>query len=98
MAKFRTLTDEDVAHLTQLGYPEKEIKQIARAARKAITTYRLFAGDFTRRISREEAIEILGRKTWLSGLCRSAFHYTSVRENDDNSKTVHFDSSRLFKD
>ncbi|AAK79136.1 hypothetical protein BJV85_002835 [Clostridium acetobutylicum] len=43
----------------------------------------------------KKALEVLGRKTYLSGICRSAFYWSAVRNN--NSEEVYFDSSKLFK-
>lgn len=48
------------------------------------------------RITREKVIELLGRRQYLSGIARSAFHSTAVRETE-NGEFVHFDSSKLFK-
>ena len=73
---------------------EEDKEQIKRALK--CTKYKL-CGDYTTTpISRKEAIEILGKEMFASGLERSSFHWTAARTNKD--KTVLFDSSDLFKD
>ena len=73
---------------------EEEKEQIKRALK--CTKYKL-CGDYTTTpISRKEAIEILGKEMFVSGLERSTFHWTAARTNED--KTILFDSSSLFKD
>lgn len=91
------LTKEDKNLLSGWGYPEDDFEQIERALAKTKTTYELFNDENNedKEISREEAIEILGRETYLSGIGRSAFHWSSVRENEEGQK-VYFDSSKLF--
>ena len=89
------LTNEDKALLLDWGYPEEDFAQIEEAFQKSKTTYEL--GDF--RISREEAIRLLGRRQYLSGVARSAFHRTAAREvpMSTSGEVVYFDSSKLFK-
>ena len=73
---------------------EKDKEQIKRALK--CTKYEL-CGDYTTTpISRKEVIDILGEEMFVSGLERSAFHWTAARTNKD--KTVLFDSSSLFED
>jgi len=49
-----------------------------------------------KKISREDAIKILGMETYLSGIARSAFHWSACRENEKGD-IVSFDSSKLFE-
>ena len=44
----------------------------------------------------DEAVIILGREEFLSGISRSAIHYTASRESKGHS-IVSFDSSKLFQ-
>lgn len=83
------LTSEDKKMLTNWGHKSSDFKQIERATNK--TKYEL-NGD---RISLTEALGVLGRETYLSGISRSAFHWSACRENE-KGQTVHFDSSKLF--
>jgi len=48
------------------------------------------------RITARQAVKLLGRKQFLSGISRSAFHWNCSRETDDGG-TVELDSSRLFR-
>lgn len=86
------LTDQDKMWLRDIGHDEKDFSQIEDAMHKRYTTYEL-DGEA---ISREQAIDILGRETYLSGISRSAFHYTAARKTDDG-RTVYFDSTKLFR-
>ena len=86
------LTNEDNEYLRKLGYEDKDFKQIIMAMK--VTTYKLDIGG---RISRKRAIELLGRENFLSGISRSAFHYTAYRIVPETTCGMLFDSSRLFK-
>ena len=50
-------------------------------------------------IPRERALDLLGRRKYLSGIARSAFHYMAARAvgESEESGVVYFDLSRLFK-
>lgn len=89
----RIVTKEDVVYLSKLGYSKKEIDQIKYAA---IRTKYVHGSKL---ISATKAIEILGKEEFLSGLCRSAFHYTALREPLDKNdfNMVLFDSSEMFR-
>ena len=50
------------------------------------------------RISAEKASKLLGREAYLSGLSRSAFHWSASRDIGDSGNTVSFDSSSLFQE
>lgn len=84
------LTQDDKALLIKWGHTEHDFAQIEEATRR--TTYS-YCGE---RINREKAISLLGREQYLSGIARSAFHYTAMRETEDD-QAVYFDSSSLFK-
>ena len=81
------LTKEDKALLKSWGHSEDDFSQIEKATNKTMTTYELSC----KRILREDAIQILGRAEYLSGIARSAFHGSASREN------IYFDSSNLFR-
>lgn len=89
------LTDADKKLLICWGHTEKDFRQIEEAFQKNKTKYKL--GSV--RISRDEAIRILGRRQYLSGISRSAFHYTAAREvpMSMSGEVVYFDSSALFR-
>lgn len=85
------LTKDDKAILMEFGYPNEDLRQIEKAIGK--TKYTLSSGN---RVSAERAVELLGRRTYLSGIARSAFHRTAVRQVENSKETVFFDSSKLF--
>ena len=77
---------------------DEDIGQLEEAA--DVTEYTVIDklhGDKERKITRLGAIRLVGREGWLSGLVRSAFHWTAMRETKDGSRYVYFDSSRLFR-
>lgn len=88
-------TEFDRAYLREHHHePDEAIRQIEAAVSK--TVYSLEIKGKSTKISREKAIEILGRERWLSGMDRSAFHRSSVCSTDDGDKTVYFDSRKFF--
>lgn len=86
------LTNRDKEILSVWGYSGEDIIQIEEATRK--TVYELNGKE---RISYQEAIKLIGRKAFLSGICRSAFHWTASRYTKDKNDFVSFDSSKLFQ-
>lgn len=74
----------------------EDLPQIEEAA--DCTTYEVMRnGDEKgKKITRTGAIRLLGRDAWLSGLVRSAFHWTACRILDER-RVVYFDSHELFK-
>ena len=94
------LTEKDKADLLSLGVPPEDFWQISEAALPKYTKYSVYAKESEKgkRISRDEAIRLLGRKEWLSGLSRSAFHFTACRDTLDGTSFVLFDSHKLFAD
>ena len=89
------LTNVDKEMLLNNGYTEEDFPQIEAAMLKKNTKYKL--ND--KLISREEAITILGREKYVSGISRSAFHWSAVRPVKEGSdkELVYFDSSNLFR-
>lgn len=87
------LTETDKITLGKWGYTEKDILQIEKAIR--VSKYHLYrkqGKDMP--ISSGKALELLGREKFLSGMARSAFHGSAMRE--DNNMSISFDSTRLF--
>lgn len=84
------LTEQDKQILRDFGHPESDIRQLCEAARRCKHT-----DEHGNRITAEKAVEMLGRKTWLSGISRAAFHWNCGREN--NGYYVSFDCSAMFK-
>ena len=104
MAKTMKLTGSDKQYLLENVYNgvtktlEEDLPQIEEAA--DLTTYKLFEDKRDRgMITRNAAIELVGREMWLSGIARSAFHWTACRQvlsNPDRSYVM-FDSRKLFR-
>lgn len=83
-----TRTDKDM--LADMGHPESDLGQIEEATRKTLYEYDGME------IKRDEAIALLGRKSYLAGIARSAFHWSAAQITPEG-KHVFFDSSRLFE-
>lgn len=92
------MTTQDREYLLECGsYSESDFRQIEQAMRGRNTAY----AHGLKRISRKEAMELLGRERYLSGISRSAFHWTAavpVKDGDPSKGVVYFDSRRLFKE
>ena len=86
------LTEQDKTQLLDWGYTEQDFSQIEAAMNAHNTHYTLNGSP----IDRAQVIFLLGQKTYLSGIARSAFHWSAVREMVDGRR-VYFDSSNLFK-
>lgn len=88
------LTSEDKTLLRQWGYDDKDFPQIELAMQAHCTKYKLR----NKVISHEQALDLLGRRKYLSGIARSAFHFTAARTigESEESGVIQFDSSRLF--
>lgn len=93
----RKLSEEDKKLLLEWGHLEEDISQIERALSKTSYTVTDIGTGISKNIGAEEAKDILGNKAFLSGISRSAFHYTSSRETDDGL-VISFDSSSLFRE
>ncbi len=93
------LSADDMKLLKSWGYPESDFRQIQEAmGRKTkLTLSHRQKKVPNRKISHKEARQLLGDEDYLSGISRSAFHWTSLREVDEQY-FVFFDSSALFKD
>lgn len=85
------LTDADKDVLLDLGHDVRDFPQIEMATHASRTTYQFLS----QMITRENAIELLGRERYLAGISRSAFHWTSS-QNTDDGEPVYFDSCKLF--
>ena len=83
------LTDEDKKILLEWGNREEELDQIELEANVCEFT-QCYKSKPDRKITRDEAIKILGRKQFLSGIDRAAFHWNCGREN--GNRYVHFES------
>ena len=86
------LTEEDKKFLREEMFEdERSILQIEKAIQKTI-----FEID-GKRISADEVISLIGRKNFLCGMDRSAFHADAVQHTPDG-KELYFDSRPFFKE
>ena len=92
----KKLSKEHQEIILNFGYPERDLVQIEKALK--YTDFELYDQSETEdeKITIDKAIEILGEELFLSGICRSAFHWSATRESKKRQK-VYFNSSRLFK-
>lgn len=84
------LLTEDKKILKEWGISSEDFEQINMAIKKTKFTVN------NKRITLTKVLEILDRKTFLSGISRSAFHWSCTREGYKGI-IVSFDSSALFK-
>lgn len=97
------LGKSDKEMLLDLGYDEADIKQISSVVSKTVYTYYSSSTSNsglvrTQKISSEKAKSLLGDRDFLTGLARSAFHFTASRTVGDKkgAEYILFDSSGLF--
>lgn len=88
------LTKKEIEILYGYGYPDEDIPQIEEAISKT-KYYDCDNLGHEKRISIKKAKELLGIESFLSGIARSAFHFTSFREYND-THGIFFDSYNLF--
>ena len=89
------LSKSDKAVLQSIGYTKDDFPQIQRALSR--TDFLLTDPNGRKTITAEEALVLLGQKSFLSGLGRSAFHRSASREMSDSTCVVSFDSSKLWR-
>lgn len=77
------LNKKDEVALLEMGNLEKDLVQLRMAAQKANIQYE---GE---KISHQKAIELLGRRVYLTGISRCAFHASAVRQTPEG-KVVYF--------
>lgn len=87
------LSEADCEILSSMGVPQSDFDQIERARSRRNTIYSIRG----KVITQSDAIRVLGRREYLSGIARSAFHYTCVRNAPDGTP-VFFDSKNLFRE
>ena len=94
------MTKSDKEYLLSIGVPEEDWEQMEAASKK--TKFYLFSDDDRTandiRLSQKEVINKVGRNGFWSGISRSAFHWSAVRECPDGKNIIYFDSSTFFKE
>ena len=87
------LTSNDKEILRNMGYVDWDLQQIEEASK--VTSYTLCAPE-ERVISEMEALEFMGRKTFLSGLARSTFSGSAYRKCLERKWIVRINSDCFF--
>ena len=85
------LTKKEKEILLSFGHLPEDFPQIEYAMAKTI-----YILNDNEKITIKKAKELLGIEKFLSGISRSAFHYTSTRITDNND-VISFDSSKIFE-
>lgn len=92
------LTKKDKEYLIECGYSTDDVQQIEEFGQnRDMRYYRSFnhTDDGQTRISRVKAIELVGRKEFISGLARATFHRTAYRPLNDY-EGVSFNASIIW--
>ena len=88
------LTDKDKSYLLSIGYHQVDLATIEKIG-KNIRCVLCFSEDNKPEIklTQNQAIGILGRETFLSGIGRATFHQTAMRTTDSiKDIKVYFES------
>ena len=91
----KKLTKKQKSIILDFGYPQEDLKYIEEAL--PFTDFELLIErQNDKKISLKKAKEILGETNFLSGIARSTFHYSAVREAENGHK-IYFNSSRYHE-
>ncbi len=91
------LTKDDKKQLRKWGHTARDYRQIELVSTCCLFT--LYTGGMKKDklICADEALEALGRREFLSGLSRCAFHWSATRTTEDGKSMVSFDASPYFR-
>lgn len=84
------LTEQDKQTLRDFGHPESDMRQLGEAARRC-----KYTDEHHKRISAEKVIEKIGRRAWLAGLSRAAYH-ASASQGEYGQNYVSFDCWKML--
>ena len=90
-------TKEMVDILLGFGNEKEDMWQLKKAIRECNLTLTNKKTGEKRKIKNEEAVEILGMKTFLSGISRAAFHASASRDSEDGNFEVSFDLYKWWR-
>ena len=76
--------------LLGFGHPKEDLWQLKKAIREAVLTLIEKKTGKETPINNEDAVKVLGMKIFLSGISRSAFHATALRDSKDGKYSVNF--------
>lgn len=83
--------------LLVFGHDKKDLWQLKKAIRECKLTLTDKNTNESTKINNEKAVEVLGMKTFLSGISRAAFHATCSRDSEDGKYSVSFDLLKWWK-
>lgn len=81
------LTNKDKNYLISIGYHNDDFDVIERNSKSI--KYELMSrkdNDISIKLNQKQAISLLGRESFLSGIGRATFHNSAVRTIDSNPK------------
>lgn len=81
------LTNKDKNYLSSIGYHNDDFDVIERNSKSI--KYELMSrkdNDISIKLNQKQAISLLGRENFLSGISRATFHDSAVRTIDSNPK------------
>lgn len=79
------LTNKDKNYLSSIGYHNDDFDVIERNSKSI--KYELMSRqnkDISIKLNQKQAISLLGRETFLSGIGRATFHDSAVRTTESN--------------
>lgn len=79
------LTNKDKKYLIAIGYSDNDLTAIEDAIRNI--RYEVF-DSIPINITQKEAIRLLGREEYLSGVARATFHSSAVRHHQTMTNVV----------
>lgn len=83
------LTKKDKEQLLKWGYLEEDIYDIE----KTMGCIKILSFKSARYITFNDAIRMIGRKEWLSGIARTTFHGSAMRTGKNNRHSIYFERS-----
>ena len=81
------LTNKDKKYLIAIGYSDNDLTAIEDAIRNIRYEVEVF-DSIPINITQKEAIRILGREEFLSGVARATFHSSAVRHHQTMTNVV----------
>lgn len=90
-------TKEMENYLLSIGNTKDDMWQLKKAIRECDLELTDNETGEKHKIKNQEAADILGMKTFLSGISRAAFHATCGRESADGKYSVYFNLLKWWK-
>lgn len=98
--KIYRLTKRDKSYLLGVGYLESDLFWIEKDVNETMRYKHSHRNGKEEAITRERAIELVGKQAWLSGVARACFHASSAREtkgSPSGKACVYFDNHESFR-